>query len=300
MPRALISIGTNSTRLLIVECDAVVLHEVRGTRIGEGLREGGPLEPHAAARTLHAVREFAGIARSRDASIAGIATSALRRADDAEAFVEKFREATGASLRIISGDEEAGYSFIGAVRGLHLHGAVGVLDVGGGSSEYAYGDEEGAQATVSCEIGAVRLTERVPELGGERGAGTAMAIERARAFAREALEPIRGMRHPKSLIAVGGSVAAAAALVTKNDDREALTGTVLRRDDLEHLLDEIVRLDLRQRRAVPHMIAQRADILPAGIIVVSTVMSIVECDETRFSSLDLLYGYLMSHPDGEP
>jgi exopolyphosphatase / guanosine-5'-triphosphate,3'-diphosphate pyrophosphatase len=296
--RALISIGTNSTRLLIVDGTRILQHEVRGTRIGEGLHERGPIEREAAGRTLDAVTEFARIARDRGAQIAGIATSALRRANDADAFCTSFEERTSAPLRILSGDDEAGFSFIGAVRGLGLAGWLGVLDVGGGSSEYAFGDEDGAHSAVSCEIGAVRLTEQVPELAGKNGAAGADALARARTIAERALEPLRSQPHPERLVAVGGTVFAAGALIAKNEDREALSGTTLSRRALEALLARLLQLDLEQRKAVPCMIAQRADILPAGLIVVLGAMTLLERDEIVLSSVDLLYGYLVGGADG--
>lgn len=297
--RALISIGTNSTRLLVVDGEEPVLHEARGTRIGEGLRERGPIAGGAAQRTLGAVREFVAIARARGASLAGIATSALRRADNAAEFCASFEALAGVPLRVLSGDEEAGYSFIGAVRGLRLRGDVGVLDVGGGSTEYAYGDEAGAYTALSCEIGAVRLTERVPELGGHRAPVGSDALASARQVARERLAVLREQPRPRSLVAVGGTVFTAGALIAGEDDRERLSGYVLRREALEQLLRELLALDLPGRRALPHMIAQRADILPGGLVVVSTAMELLEQEEIVLSAADLLYGYLVSHPDGE-
>ncbi len=297
--RALISIGTNSTRLLIVDGDRPVLHELRGTRIGEGLREHGPIDEGAAQRTLAAVKEFTGIAGRWGASLAGIATSALRRADDAPAFCASFERLTGAPLRILSGDEEAGYSFIGAVRGLGLHGEVGVLDVGGGSAEYAHGDEAGAHSAISCEIGAVRLTERIPELDGRKGPVQSDELERARGIARKALMPLRAQPHPQRLVAVGGTVFAAGALIAQQDDRERLSGMTLSREALEGLLARLTSLDLEARRALPHMSAQRADILPGGLIIVVTAMTILERKEIVLSATDLLYGYLISQADGE-
>jgi exopolyphosphatase/guanosine-5'-triphosphate,3'-diphosphate pyrophosphatase len=292
--RALISIGTNSTRLLVVDGEEPVLHEVRGTRIGAGVHERGPIDPAAARRTLDAVADFAGIARAHHASIAGIATSALRRADDAAQFCDRFAQLAGAPLAILSGDEEAGYSFIGAVRGLRLHGEVGVLDVGGGSSEYAYGDEDGAHSAVSCEIGAVRLTELVRELDGKQGPAGGAALERARGLARDALAPLREQPLPQKLVTVGGTVFAAGAILAGHTDRAALSGTMLARSALASLLERLAALDLEGRRAVPCMTAQRADILPAGLIVVLTAMELLERDELVLSAADLLYGYLIS------
>lgn len=292
--RALISIGTNSTRLLIVDGEEPVLHEVRGTRIGEGLHERGPIDPGAARRTLDAVAEFTGIARGRNVPVAGIATSALRRADDADEFRASFQKLAGVPLSILSGDEEAGYSFIGAVRGLRLHGDVGVLDVGGGSTEYAFGDENGAHSAVSCEIGAVRLTGLVPELDGTHGPAASVVLARARDVACEALAPLKDQPRPQKLIAVGGTVFAAGAIIGEHSIRDRLSGSTLTHAELEALLERLAVLDHAGRCAVPHMLAQRADILPAGLAVVLTAMEILKRDEIVLSAADLLFGYLIS------
>lgn len=293
--RALISIGTNSTRLLVLDGRRVVVHDVRGTRIGAGIHERGPIDGRAAQRTLAAVEAFARVAREHGASTAGIATSALRRAANSGVFCEAFERIAGAPLRILSGDEEARYSFLGAVRGLERTGPTGVLDVGGGSSEYAYGDERGATSAVSCEIGAVRLTELVEELHGTAGPVADAALERARRLARQALEPLAGMPRPKALVVVGGSAFAAGALVL-GAEREALSGRTLTASDLDGLLGRLCSLDLEGRKRVPGMIEQRADILPGGIIVLREAMAQLGSREVTLSAADLLYGYLTAQP----
>jgi exopolyphosphatase/guanosine-5'-triphosphate,3'-diphosphate pyrophosphatase len=295
MRRAVISIGTNTTRLLVIDEGArPILHKARGTRIGEGLHGSGPIGAAAAKRTLDAIEELLGLARAQDASITGIATSALRRADDAAAFMAEFEKRAGAPLRILSGEEEARCSFLGAAAGLGITAEVGVLDAGGGSSEYAFGSGSDVRSSVSCEIGAVRLTELVPELAGEHGAVPTRAVEEARSRAAQALAPLERQPKPPRLIAVGGTGFAAGALIEQSDDREALSGQSLSGTQLDTLFDALIGEDLGARRRRPHMQVQRADILPAGILVVRTAMAILKRSEITLSSFDLLYGYLRS------
>ncbi|MDE2572421.1 MAG: hypothetical protein KGM44_07870, partial [bacterium] len=149
--RALISIGTNSTRLLIADRSGaswVPVRQVRrGTRLGEGLGPTGQLRPGAIARTLDAVVAFSHLARSAGAEMRAISTSAMRRAANAGEMIGALESSIGVRLHVISGQEEARYSFMGALAG-HGNGIaprarVGVLDAGGGSTELAVGTTAG-------------------------------------------------------------------------------------------------------------------------------------------------------------
>ncbi len=168
MPRALISIGTNSTRLLVIDGERTLAAESTGTRLGAGLHERGTLDPDAKARTLAVIASYMEKVRASAAGVACIATSAMRRASDGAAFAHNVAELVGVEPRVLSGDEEAAFSFLGATRKLRGDAPVGVLDVGGGSTELAVDSPARSQRagrvarTLSLEIGAVRLSERHP------------------------------------------------------------------------------------------------------------------------------------------
>ncbi len=296
--RALVSIGTNSTRFLVVGrdvADAVtrIAQESRGTRLGVGLREGGFLDPDARARTLAAIETYMVAIRACDATeIACVATSALRRADDAASFAREAEALVGAPLRVLSGDEEARYAFAGATytaRG--ACGTVGVLDVGGGSSEYAAGIPGTPQApdiVRSVEIGAVRLGEAVPALLGARALDAherAIVLTQARNIAGEALAPLRSVPIPERLVAVGGTVMTIAVMLADDPTQAVIDGATRMR-----LLDDLLACDLAGRRAIPRMRHQRADILAAGIVVVDEAIRALRCDAVATSLDDVLLG----------
>jgi exopolyphosphatase/guanosine-5'-triphosphate,3'-diphosphate pyrophosphatase len=294
--RGIISIGTNSTRALVAALNGspqVLLARSIGTRIGEGLKERGHLEDEAMRRTLDAVREHTAAVREVTGDVCAIATSALRRADNGEEFARRVQDIVGAPLEIISGEEEARRSFIGAVSGIDAAAqtSFGVLDVGGGSSEYAVGTKEQASQIVSCEIGAVRLTEGVPELSGTRGPIDDAVIARARDLTMQATAPIAQFSAVDRVVVVGGS--ATTAVAVHRQVREMFAYASLTRAELQAILARLRALDLDARKALPGMNPQRADILPAGLLIIDVVLERTQHEQALVSTNDLLLGTLL-------
>lgn len=301
---AVISIGTNSTRVLLADMAPGVPHvdlaRSVGTRIGEGLKERGHLGEEPVRRTLDAVRSHVRAVRGHYVKLFAIATSAVRRADNADEFASSMRAITGVPLHVLGGDEEAEASYRGAITAFgRLDGsAVGVADMGGGSTEYAVGSGPHCERAASCEIGAVRLTEAVPALTGRDGIVDLDTIERARSIARENLAQLAEFPKVQKLAFVGGTATTAASILrakrTKVDRYE------LTRTDLQRTLVRLCALDYKARKAVVGMKPQRADILPAGIIVLETVMDLVGLDRATATTADLLLGYLLAQRDASP
>ena len=298
MIAGLISIGTNSTRALVADINGgtgrTLLHRSTGTRIGEGLKERGHLDEAAMERTLTAIREHFEAMRHLSPNVRVIATSALRRADNAPEFAARVRDITGATLEIISGDEEARCSFIGAVSGIAAPGGehFGVLDTGGGSTEYAVGDKTAPAHIVSCEIGAVRLTETVPELDGTHGAISEETMDRAAAIATEAIAPIGSFPKVERLVFVGGSATTTISVLAQK--RESFAYADLTRSDLQGIIAHLRALDLDARKALPGMNPQRADILLAGAIVLDAAFKRTLHDRALVSTNDVLLGFLLT------
>lgn len=300
MIRALFSIGTNSTRLLVLDGERRVAAESRGTRIGAGIGETGTLDPAARERTLAAIDDYA--ARVRDAgatAVDAIATSALRRASDGDAFAADVAARVGVAPRVLSGADEATYSFLGATASYAGNDEIAVLDVGGGSSELAvdvpaHARENGVvRRTLSLEIGAVRLSERHPALLGAHALDAnerRLLEEEARADAATVLAPFAALRGFAELIVVGGTAFTAAAMVAGG----IRDGATMTRADRLQLIDDLLARDLGARKALPNIRPQRADILPAGLIVVDEVCRLLDVDAFTVSEADLLQGYLTS------
>ena len=304
MIRALFSVGTNSTRLLVVRQaqggGVRLAAESRGTRIGTGIGETGTLDPAARERTLVGIDEYVEIARSLGVTQAdSIATSALRRASDGAAFAAQVAERIGIAPRVLSGAEEATYSFLGATATRDGDNPIAVLDVGGGSAELAIDVPRQARSTgavartLSVEIGAVRLSERHPTLLGARALDAderRVLVEEAGADAATVLRPLETVCDFTELIAVGGTVFTASAMIAGG----VRDGATMTRADCLRLIDDLLARDLDARKALPHIRPQRADILPAGLIVVDEACRLLGVDRFTVSEADLLLGYLTS------
>jgi exopolyphosphatase/guanosine-5'-triphosphate,3'-diphosphate pyrophosphatase len=303
---AVISIGTNSTRALLADIDTAspqtLLARSIGTRVGEGLRERGRLSDAAMHRTLGAVRAHERAIRGRARRTFAIATSALRRAENGDEFARAVESIVGVPLHVLSGEEEALASYRGAVAGLAIAPgeSVGVVDSGGGSTEYAVGAGIVPERIASCEIGAVRLTEICPELSGStlRQAQHDTVEARARSIAQALLRPIVEMPAVDRLVFVGGSATTAVALA--RGDRRPFVNAELDRAQIARLLALLLGLPLEGRKLLAGMNPQRADILPAGLIVLDEVFSIAGHTRATVTSSDLLLGYLLIQAEADP
>ncbi len=297
---AVLSVGTNSTRMLVADMRPQIPHvelaRTVGTRVGEGLGERGLLGDDAMTRTISVLREYANGARDRCEKAFVVATSALRRAENAQEFAQRVRAVTGADLRILSGEEEARASFRGAVGSLPpFQGRSGVIDIGGGSTEYAAGTADDVASVHSYEIGAVRLTEQLPALSGRCGAVDGQSLADGVRIAAEALAPMHGEPPVERLLFVGGSATTTAAVAGMSADR----APEITRATLTSVLERLCTLDLERRKSLPGMRPQRADILPAGIILLATAMEMLGKRSAIIAPGDLLLGVLLQERDRE-
>ncbi|MBV9270800.1 MAG: hypothetical protein JO165_06895 [Candidatus Eremiobacteraeota bacterium] len=300
MRRGIYSIGTNSTRALVADVEAgngkIVEQFSIGTRLGEGLKERGHLNEDAMARTVEALREHRRHVEPLTEDVVAIATSAVRRADNTQAFANAVRQTTGATLRVIEGEEEARCSFTGAVAVAPRESGVttyGVLDPGGGSTEYATGTRGNPQRTVSCEIGAVRLSEALPELLGKDAPVPAEKINEARGRAREALRVVGDFEKVDRLVFVGGTATTSISILRgRREDVDVAQLTVR---DVENIIARLASLPVEDRKAIAGMNPQRADILLAGALILAAALELTQHQDALVAGGDLLLGYLLRH-----
>jgi exopolyphosphatase/guanosine-5'-triphosphate,3'-diphosphate pyrophosphatase len=299
---AVLSVGTNSTRVLLADYDAgavtVRYTQSLGTRLGEGLGPSGKLLPDAIERTLAALKEFHDEIDGRYDRLWAATTSAVRRADNAAEFLERVQSLLGVPMDVLSGPEEARAAYRGAAAAVQVNPGerIGVIDSGGGSTEFAVGSGAEPDAVASCEIGAVRLTEAVPELGGHSGAVSPEALKRARTNALAALAPLARFERGIRIGIVGGSATTAAAIAA--DGPVDFDTAPVSRTDLQRVLQRLCSMDVEHRKRVRGMRPQRADILPAGIVILDTALELLEADTAIASRWDLLLGVLLERAAG--
>ena len=210
MRRACIDIGSNTTRLLVAECDHERLLEIYQerafTRLGRGVVEHGEIPPAKISEVVEIVVEQLQTARQIGAKeVYGVATAAIRRASNGAALLEAIRGACDLAIEVLSGEEEARLAFLGvaATLGHDPSGSLGVVDVGGGSSELVVGtapDKVGW--STSFGVGSGDLADRY--LHSDPPGAHELAA--ARAHVADALDGIDAPR-PTEAVAVGGSAA---------------------------------------------------------------------------------------------
>jgi exopolyphosphatase/guanosine-5'-triphosphate,3'-diphosphate pyrophosphatase len=235
------------------------------------------LDPAAVAETVAVLAAFAAEARGLGArEIACVATSAVRDARNGADFFAAAREAAGLTPEVISGPEEARLVYASAWRDFAPAGGapLAVLDVGGGSTEFTWGDGPVPGGRLSLQLGAVRLTERHPVSDPPGAAGLAAFRSAAAAALRELPDLGLAGRPGARLVGVAGTVTTLAAveLALPRYDAGRVHGSTLALAQVEGLLGRMAALPLAGRRALPGMEPRRADVILAGGAVVAEAL----------------------------
>ena len=293
---AAVDIGTNSTRLLVADVDdgrlADVERHTRITRLGEGVDERHRLLPVPIARVRNVLSDFRRRAEELGAErTLAIATSAIRDADNGEAFLGEIEWSYGFATRLLTGDEEAELAFRGAALGRELDQDTLLVDIGGGSTELVAGGPDGVRWHDSLDIGSVRLTERFlhtdppaqEELEACARAVQALLAERVPDEVRE---------RTTAAIGVAGTITSLAALALGLDeyDRDQVHGSRLSADALEEQLDRLASVPLAERRTLRPLDPERAPVIVAGAVIVREVLARYGLDGLEASERDILHG----------
>jgi exopolyphosphatase/guanosine-5'-triphosphate,3'-diphosphate pyrophosphatase len=276
---AAVDLGTNTTRLLVADVvdDHVeeVRRESRITRLGEGVDARGRLLPVPIARVRNVLSDYRRTVEELGAErTLAFATSAVRDAENGEAFLGEIEWSYGFATRLLTGDEEAQL----AQRGVgELAPHTLILDIGGGSTELIVDDFH-----VSVDVGSVRLTERYlhtdPPTADELAA-CAQAIE---------LPALK----PTAAVGVGGTVTTIAAqdLGLAEYDRTQVHGHVLTRDAARAQLERLAAMPLAERRELPAMEPERAPVIVAGAVILAETLDRYRLDAIEVSEFDNLDG----------
>ncbi len=276
-PVAVLDIGTNSLKLLVGTTDGRRVHSLHfarvTTRLGEGLHAHGRISNEAAQRTVRAIRRLALEARHHGAeTVNALGTDAFRAAQNGGAVARRIEKSTGIPVRILTGREEAEFAFLSARSCLaHPRPATFLLDVGGGSAQFVAARGRRIVGAHSMPLGALRLSEKHLHHDPIDPADYRSLQREIVTRLRPVTQRYRNLAPRAALVAAGGSATTALAMVSRGRKRTARGGriTLSQVRQLERIcLDRTAA----ERRQLPGLPADRADIIPAGIAVVLCVM----------------------------
>lgn len=293
---AVIDIGTNSTRLLIADVDGTEVDEIyresRVTRLGRGVDYSGQLSSDGIEAVCEAIAGYVQLIREEEASeVMVIATSAVRDAENGDAFVAELRERFDLHARVIDGDQEANYTYLGTSSGRSGDENLLVIDIGGGSTEMIVGRGPAPTFHTSLQAGVVRHTERI--LTGDPP--TSAELE---ALAKDIGKLVQGALAEVDLppidraIAVAGTPSSLAAIDLELEpyDSKAVEGHRLPLRTVQWWLSRLASMPLQERQRVPGLHPDRAQAIVAGVVILIEIMRNFDLLEVEVSEHDILYG----------
>ena len=299
-----IDIGTNSVRLLVADVDGSgrdakllpIERLMRITRLGQGVDGSRALHPDAIDRTVAVLREYREVLdRHGFTQLRATATSAARDASNRDAFFDAARDALGVSPELISGEEEAQLSFLGATAELDAPGPYLVVDIGGGSTELVVGTDA-PTGLVSLDVGCVRVTEQYLESDPPAPEELSNAVNMVRDEIADVPRVVPGATDAATLIGLAGTVTTVAAieLGLPEYDAERIHHFRLTRAAAEDVFRTLATESAAERAHNPGLEPGRVDVIVGGAIVLVSVMRVLGFEEMLVSESDILDGLVRS------
>ncbi len=297
MKAAVIGIGSNSVRMLMAQVGdgqfVRLMRDREGTRLFAGLDEEGNLTPESMRKTADAVVRMVRRARENRCDCVNVfATSASRDARNGQVFLSLLRRETGLEPEIISGEEEAALSFLGAAD--LAEGRCGMVDIGGGSTELVFGTPTSMECAVSFQMGAVRLFQEYPL---RCRADMARVEEAATAVLTEKWHTFKAPPVPDLWIGTGGTFTALGAMVRGISwtNRTQMHGTRIEREEVREIGSRLADMSLEERLKLPGLQPQRADIVVHGICILLALMDYFRFPVILVSEYGNLDGYMRKY-----
>ena len=295
-----IDIGTNSMRLLIADYKNNKIENrkkyINITRIGQGVDDKGYITEEALERNLNALKEFADkCIEEKCEKVYCMGTSALRDSKNGQDFVNRAKELTNIDVKIICGEEESNLGFMGVLEGAggDKSNYILVLDIGGGSTEFIVGNEDGIKFCKSENVGALRMTEKfitTDPISDEEFNKMSDFIEKT---ISSTLDKIKGM-HVSKLVGIGGAITSLSAMNQQLEvySMEKVHNSVVTKKDLEKILQNLKKMTLSDKKTIKGLQPKRADIITAGVVILDIIMEKLELNEIIVSEYDNLEGLM--------
>ena len=300
---ASVDIGTNSVRLLVADIEGegtaarvtTVDRRMRITRLGQGVDGDHRLHPDAIARTLAVLDEYGAAARELGVeALRATATSAARDSSNRDDLFDPAARALGVRPELLSGDEEARLSFLGATANLGMSGEPApylVVDIGGGSTEFVLGTDA-PEGVISVDVGCVRITEQYLHSDPPAPEELSAAVSVVRDHLTDVEREIPNLRDAKTLVGLAGTVTTVAAIEQGLPayDRERIHHFRLTRAAVEDVFRTLALESAEDRRHNPGLERERVDVIVGGAIVLAAVLRAFAFDEMLVSEDDILDG----------
>lgn len=296
MLEASIDLGTNTCLLLVKDGDRVLHDESTVVRMGQDVDRTGELHPDAMKRAQDCIARYADVATKlgvQPAHIVAVGTAQARDAKNAKDFFARVTTQTGVKFQVLSGDQEARATFLGAaLPGMNVESMV-VMDIGGGSTELV-----SHAGGTSLNMGAVRMTERYLKTSTSQGlAPTDAEFWACEAAIDKELKTLLSWRRTlqaPQLVTVAGTAVTLAMLqlASSQYDREKLDGMLLTRGDAHRWVEELKWRSVAERQAMTGMEPKRADVILAGALIYWRAMEVLDFKQAVISTRGLRYGVL--------
>ena len=294
---AAIDCGTHSTRLLIDHDGTAVVRLVELTRLGEGLADTGSLQPQATARVYAVLEQYRRLIDEHEVVQTRIAaTSAARDAANGADFVDRVGQIVGVPAELLDGSEEAALTFLGATAELDpADGPFLVVDIGGGSTEFAFGTAE-CEAAMSLDIGSVRLSEIYIEHDPPAPDELSACITVTGAWLEDVEREMPQVHTARTVVGVAGTVATAVAVEIglPEYDRDEIHHFTLTREAAEDVFRTLATEDREQRAWNPGLPEGRVDTIVGGMSILVKTMRHFDLPSILASESDILDGLVRS------
>ena len=298
---AFIDIGTNTILCLITELkndgSFNVLDDLAEiTRLGQGVHQTGRISPEGEERSLKVLQRYLERCKRLNVEeIIAVGTSALRDARNSAEVRARFKEQLGLDIRVISGDEEAGYSFLAVQKGLPLNRReLLVVDVGGGSTEFIRGNAAGVVEAISINVGSVRLTEQFlhsDPVQSEECEKMVVAIEKElRRLPNQWLKDSSIL----TLVGIAGTFTTLSAVEKKLVcyTHGEVHGSRLTLIEVRRQVALFQGETIAERKAIPGLEPKRADVILAGACLIERIMTLFHSERVIVSDQGVRYGLL--------
>ena len=297
---ATVDIGTNTVLLLIAEIDpsghiTPLAYEQRIPRLGKGVDVHRELQQESMQRVIHVLLEYRQIMSGYNLDVVVVfGTSAVRDAVNKSQFADLIVRNVGFELEILSGDEEARWTYRGALSGVPEMGKATVVDIGGGSTEITLGNRDRIEKRISLDIGSVRLTERFlhsDPVGEAECASMITAIDQQLTSIRERFSDALPAL---VLVGIAGTFTTLAAVEKQltRYSHSAVHGACLTLSEVRRQVRLFQSKTIAERKKIPGLEAKRADVILAGAYLTERIMTAFGAERIMVSDQGVRYGLL--------